>query len=224
MKVSKGSLKKYFIFFGITFAICFGIGAFRGAFPNEWRTFFGKNASNIYFIASDRKLIPIQTLIDFEKTHGLRVEFQAIDSFHLFQSEVHKADLLLAPLAWVPESSTSNATLPQIADLQNLLDEDFRSLKLRPEIFLPLFWSVHANQELKLWGLYTLKETALHPDVRLLIQYLLQDPERMAGWVLRTGSPSTLESMNSRNDLSMELKPIHLRNFQMQSLKVSSDK
>lgn len=218
MKHSKKASKKYLFFFVLTIAICYGLGLAKGIFPNEWRYIFGKPTSSIQLLTSKSQLVPLSALIEFEKTTGIRIDYKIIESFHLFQTEVQKSDLLLAPLSWVSENS---GDLPHAEELAELLDEDFRSLKLKPEKFLPLFWSVTPNQELQLWGFYTSKDTELHPETWHLISYLLQDADRLAGWVLRVGSPSTLQSMNARNDLSTELKPIHLRSFQLSKLKLS---
>lgn len=221
MKHSKKNWKKYLFFFVLTIAICYGLGLTQGAFPNEWRYLFGKQADSVKLLTSDQRFIPLSALIEFEKTSGVRVEFKSIESYHLFQTEAHQSDLIIAPLSWVPETPQ---ILPHEDELSRLLDKDFQSMKLRPQIFFPLFWRVSQQKDLSLWGFYSQKDSELHPETWKLMNYLLQDPDRLAGWVLRAGFSSTLESMNSRNDLSIELKPIHLRSFQISQLKLQEEK
>lgn len=228
MKHSKLELKlKYGLFFLITIGLCFGIGFLIGAFPDQVKKLQGQNSDPLKILFSDEKMIPRELMLEFEKSSGVRVKIQVAEGFYLFQSEVNKNDLLFAPLSWFGSLKEQTQPHPLFEIYLPKLFPDFFSPRLASTSFLPLFWfidkipiqtdhdKIHA--ELSLWGFFTGNEKKnFHPQLEILMAYLLENPERFARWAEQVHKPTTFPI----EKIAESLRPQQIREYQLSKLKI----
>lgn len=219
MKLSKA---KYFIFLFLTVSLGFAVGFFSGAYPQKISEALGKKKAPLSLVFSDEKLVPMQALLDFEKSTGTSFQVKVIPSYFLFQAEIASSDLIFIPFSWYENSLPLMIDSPSLIDFTELLFSDFASLRLASGQFFPIFWQVEKNKghnDLLLWGFSVgKKKTEVNQTALELISFLTKDASRMQTWVQQTGLNSTLNSSNSFAKIPDSQKAQQLRNHPLSEL------
>lgn len=213
-----GSALKYFIFFFISVVLGFGLGFYLGAYPQK--------DSTLTLIFSDEKHIPLQLLLDFEKSTGISFQAKVIPSYFLFQTEVQKADLIFVPFFWFENALPLMMDSPDLKEFYSELFADFTTLRLSSgSQFLPLFWKVEKSKsdqkDLWLWGFSIGNSKSEHiPETKRLISYLMQNPERIKLWAQQLQLASTLRESDSIPEFPENLKASSFRQHPLPQLKL----
>lgn len=194
MKPSKIAL----LFFGLV-GICFVIGFSIGAFPDRWRELKGERSDTLVVLLSDKNLLPVQFLLDFEKATGTRVEIKIVDSYHLYRTEAGQSDVLFAPLSWLGNFAEILKPIPGQNEFQGLLSSDFLTMKFDLNFFLPVLWKTEIQadnrEHLLIWGFAT--PNPQKSEIYDLIAFLLNNRIRLQEWSQFMPLAFTLEESNS---------------------------
>lgn len=214
----KGSALKYFLFFFISIALGFGLGFYLGAYPQK--------KSSLTLIFSEEKHVPLQLLLDFEKTTGISFQAKVIPSYFLFQTEVQKADLIFVPFFWFENALPLMMDSPDLKEFYPNLFPDFTTLRLSTQQFLPLYWKVESRQsigqkDLWLWGFSIGNSKSEHlQETKKLISYLTENPERIKQWTEQLQLASTLEKSDDIPGFPENLKASSFRKHPLPQLKL----
>lgn len=202
------------------------MGFLLGAYPERWSKMWGQKPHSLSLVFSDEKLVPMQLLLNFEKSTGTNFQVKVIPSYFLFQTEVQKTDLIFVPFNWYENSLPLMFDSPTMTDFTDFLFTDFISLRIASAQFLPVFWRVEKNKlqnssDLMLWGFSVgKKKSESNPAAFELIQFLLKDPARMESWIQQTKLASTLKASDQYKNISENLKASQLREYPLSELSI----
>jgi len=206
----------------IGFAIGFSVEAYR----TKWHQFFGYKTQPLLVLFSEARLVPQQTIYDFENSTGYQIQVHVVSNDLAFQAEAGKADLVFGPSDWIAKISTTSQPLPKINELVSLLANDFANLKFLPENFFPVLWQVAGEskaQTLTIWGFATTQEiTSPRREISEFIRFFLQNPLRLQAWSEQTQRASTLSLSDSSPDFPKAFKAQKIRDYSLSQLKIAN--
>lgn len=208
----QSSVLKYFLFLFIILALGFSLGFYLGAYP--------KKTATLQIVFSNEKHVPMNLLLDFEKSTGISFQAKVIPSYFLFQTEIQKSDLIFVPFFWFENALPLMMESPDLKEFYGELFPDFTSLRLSTEQFLPLYWQVD-KKSLWIWGFAIGNSKSENiEEAKKLITYLTENPERLKKWTEQIGLASTMEKSDSTPGFPENLKASSFRQYPLPELKL----
>jgi hypothetical protein len=220
------SRSKVFIYCILTLLIAFGIGYSRGAEPDLWRQLLRTDQGQFVILLGGEDALPLETIQRIEKTTGSTIEIRFAGQPNIFNQEISKADLLFAPMSWLGSVANELTPFPDYKRLSKTIASDFLSLKLMPEMVLPILWKVSKpenspSSHLQIMAFATAKDEGDFPKAALLlIQKLMTEPENLIAWGKSVPFSMTIEQTNSIKDFPDEKRANRIREINLTTLEI----
>jgi hypothetical protein len=220
------SRSKIFLYCILTLLIAFGIGYSRGVEPELWRQLLRTDKGHFVILLGGEDALPLETIQRFERSTGSTVEIRFAGQPHIFNQELAKADLLFAPMSWLGSIANQLTPFPDYQKLSKTIASDFLSLRLMPEMVLPILWKVttpenSVTSHLQILGFATARDEGDFPKAALLlIQKLIKDPENLIAWGKAVPFSMTIEQTNSLKDFPDDKRANRIREINLTTLEI----